>query len=236
MLLCGLSLENMNRLFILISWCLITGFVGKAQSDFGTRKKLSQTGLEYLITLPEGYAQDGDKVPVILFLHGGDRSNTKHHPSRYAKRAGITFPFLVVAPHCSYGCVWSKVDFDALLSQVLRDYNIDRSRIYVTGYSMGGYGTWSTISRFPQWFAAASPIAGGGNPKTICQAKSVTIRAYHGNQDSVTPYAQSKKLIDKLAQCEADATLQTLNGEDHWIWPQIFSDEKFYSWLLSHSQ
>lgn len=224
------------KLYPLLMICgLFFTSVLRAQSPEGDKRVLKSQNLDYLVSLPEGYSNEGDASPLILFLHGGDGSNTRHHPKKYAEQAGLDFPFVVVAPSCNRGCSWSTVDYDALLSEVLRDYNANRNRIYVTGYSMGGYGTWRAISKAPDWFAAAAPIAGGGDTKTICNAKELAVRAYHGNKDSVTPYSGSQKLIEALNGCGARAELVTIKGGDHWIWPEIFKDKAFYDWLLAHS-
>lgn len=204
-----------------------------AQVDLGVNRILEPQSLNYLISTPQGYSAEGAGSPLILFLHGGDRSNTKHHPMRYALEAGLEFPFMVVAPHCSNGCSWSSADIDALLNEVVKTYNVDQKRIYITGYSMGGYGTWSVISRFPNWFAAAAPIAGGGNSRTICSAKNVSVLAFHGDKDSVTPYSGSKRLVDALVDCGATARLETFKGGDHWIWPAIYKDKRLYDWFLT---
>lgn len=208
----------------------------QSQTDLGENKVLDSQELNYRVALPNQYSTEGMGSPLILFLHGGDGSNTKHHPKKYAERAGLDFPFMVVAPHCKRGCSWSAVDYDALLSEVLREYNVDKTRIYVTGYSMGGYGTWSAISKSPDWFAAAAPIAGGGQTQTICNTREIAIRAYHGNKDSVTPYSGAQKLITKLKDCGAKAELVTIQNGDHWIWPDLFKDQSFYDWLLAQSR
>lgn len=221
---------------LLIIIGLLLGPALLAQTSLGERKVLKSQNLNYLVTVPEEYSTEGKASPLILFLHGGDGSNTKHHPKKYAEEAGLDFPFILVAPHCNRGCSWSTVDYDALLGEVLQEYNVDRSRIYVTGYSMGGYGTWSAISKFPDWFAAAAPIAGGGSTKTVCNAKEVSVRAYHGNKDSVTPYSGSQKLIKTLKGCNASAELITIEGGGHGIWPGLFKNKAFYDWLLTQSK
>ncbi|WP_083262451.1 prolyl oligopeptidase family serine peptidase [Roseivirga sp. 4D4] len=203
----------------------------KAQSSLGEKRISESTNVEYLVSLPKGYQTDGNGSAMILFLHGGDGSNTKHHPKKYAAEAGIEMDFMVVAPKCASGCNWSSFNFDALLTEVTDQFNVDKERIYVTGYSYGGYGTWSAISRHPQWFAAAVPIAGGGNTDVVCNAKNVAVWAFHGDKDSVTSYTQSKRLIEKLQTCEAKAKLETFEGADHWIWPAIYKDQRLYDWL-----
>lgn len=222
---------------LILSLLYFTNSLVLAQVDLGEAYQLKGSNLNYLVSTPDGYEANGTSTyPMILFLHGGDRSNTKHHPKKYAEQAGLKFPFIVVAPHCSSGCNWASVDYDALVSEVLQGFKVDQERIYITGYSMGGYGTWSALTKSPNWFAAAAPIAGGGNANTICNAKEISIRAYHGDKDNVISHSRSKELIDKLKSCDANAELFTIPGGGHGIWPRLFQDQRFYDWLLSHSK
>ncbi len=224
-----------SYLLLTIYGLLFTSLLS-AQAPPGEQRVFAAQNLNYLVSLPEGYPDNTSPSPLLLFLHGGDGSNTKHHPRKYADQAKLEFPFIVVAPHCNQACRWSEVDFDSLLEEVIRDYRVDKNRIYITGYSMGGYGTWRAISKFPDRFAAAAPIAGGGNTKTVCNAKSMAVRAYHGDKDSVTPYSGSRQLIKTLKGCGAKAELLTIKNGDHWIWPDLFQDADFYSWLLKQSR
>ena len=113
------------------------------------------------------------------------------HPKKYAMESQLDFPFIVIAPHATGGISWSNLDFKTLMGEVSKLYRIDESRIYITGYSYGGYGTWSAITKYPELFAAATPICGGGNPDKICTAKNVAIKAYHAQDDTVTPPIQN---------------------------------------------
>lgn len=223
---------HLQRL-ILIALCgLFAPHLAFAQEGV---RKTSADGLPYLMTLPDAYEAD-QTYPLLVFLHGGDRSNTKHHPSTYAKGEGIDFPFIVLAPHCTGGCSWSRVDFDALLNEVIAAYPIDQSRIYLTGYSMGGYGAWNLLARSPKWFAAAAPIAGGGDAQTICAAKEVVVRAYHGDNDTVISHTRSQQMIDALQACDAHAELIIYPGGNHGSWIPTFKDPAFYTWLLRHKK
>ncbi len=194
----------------------------------------SAEGLPYRVTVPDG-SESGALPPLLLFLHGGDRSNTRHHPARYAQAEGIKpFPFLVVAPHCRAGCSWPTVDFVAPLEEVAATYPFDRTRVYLTGYSMGGYGAWDLVSRNPELFAAAAPIAGGGDASAVCAARRVPIRAYHGDRDTVIPHSSSVAMVEALEACGGVVDLVTLPGVDHGSWVPTFKDPAFYAWLLSH--
>jgi len=222
---------HLTTILLLISFAFC-----KAQSGLGEKRISESTKVEYLISLPKSYQTNGNGSAMILFLHGGDGSNTKHHPKKYAAEAGIEMDFMVVAPKCASGCNWSSFNFDALLTEITTQFNVDKKRVYVTGYSYGGYGTWSAIARYPEWFTAAAPIAGGGNPGVICKASQVVIWAFHGDKDSITPYAQSKNLIQKLKECGAQAKLETFEGADHWIWPAIYKDQRLYDWFGEQSK
>ncbi len=219
---------------LFLALCLMVfGSPAVAWAQEGTDHRSSE-GLPFLVTVPDGYGEGDDAPPVLLFLHGGDRSNTRHHPARYAADAGLSFPFLVVAPHCTSGCNWQSVDFVALIEDVAKSYSIDRSRIYLTGYSMGAYGAWDLLTKEPDLIAAAAPIAGGGDTSAICAASGVPIRAYHGDADTVIPHSQSVAMVEALQECSGIAELITLPGVDHGSWVPTFKDPEFYAWLLSH--
>lgn len=210
-----------------------------SQKTSTTAMKLGRTEysdsqkLDYLVSLPDNY-ENATKVPMLLFLHGGDRSNTRHHPKKYAVRNNIEFPFLVIAPNCKSGCSWSSINYDGFLKELVETYKIDSNRIYLTGYSMGGYGAWQVLENHSQWFAAAAPIAGGGNPDKICKAKDVAIRAYHGEMDEVVSSQKSRLMIDALKKCGGNADLILYPKTDHGSWIKTYQDPAFYSWLLKH--
>lgn len=191
--------------------------------------------IPYLITTPTNYSKDKNH-PTLIFLHGGDRSNTKHHPSKYATKAGLDFPFIVIAPSCKGGCSWSKVDLAGILNEASTEVSIDANRVYLIGYSMGGAGTWANLKKIHSLLAAASPLApAGGSTSNLCNVKDLPIRVYHGTVDY--GYENSKKMIKTLQDCGATKTeLISLKEKGHGIWPAIFSDASFYTWLLNQSK
>lgn len=191
--------------------------------------------LPYILSTPDGY-DAGSKHPTILFLHGGDRSNTKHHPTKYADRAGIEFPFIVIAPSCTGGCSWSSVDLEGVLADAAKKVSIDPKRVYLFGYSMGGAGTWANLKKINHLLAAASPLApAGGSSNGLCDVKDLPIRVYHGTADY--GYERSQKMVEKLKECGSEnAELISLEGKGHGIWPAIFSQQSFYDWLLTNSR
>lgn len=132
--------------------------------------KISRSGeLQYLLYVPPDYQASGTKPwPLMLFLHGaGERGSdvqkvAVHGPLKLV-RHGTNFPFIIVAPQCAENRLWENGPLLQLLDQVERNYRVDRKRVYLTGLSMGGYGTWSLGLQHPERFAALVPICGGGN-------------------------------------------------------------------------
>lgn len=192
-------------------------------------------GITYLLSKPLNYSE-AQNHPAIIFLHGGDGSNTKHHPSKYAAKAGINFPFVVIAPSCTGGCSWSGVDLEGILEQTSKVAKIDPNRVYLIGYSLGGAGTWANLKKSHHLIAAASPLApAGGFSTDLCLAKDLPIRVYHGTADG--GYRNSRMMVDKLKECGSkNVELISLEGKGHGIWPDILSDQSFYDWLLSKSR
>ena len=144
---------------------------------------------QYLISLPEGYGKADQKWPLVLFLHGaGERGADlelvkKHGPPRLIAE-GKTFPFIMVAPQCPEGQWWSEDVLIALLDKIENDYSVDRSREYLTGLSMGGFGTWRLAMLNPDRFAAIVPICGGGEDSLACSIKDVHAWIFHGAKRS----------------------------------------------------
>lgn len=217
---------------LMLTLGILLAFEANAQS-IEDATEMKHENILYLVSKPKNYSDD-IKHPTIIFLHGGDRSNTKHHPSKYAAKAGFNFPFIVIAPSCTGGCSWSNVDLAGILQHASKEVSIDPTRIYLTGYSMGGAGTWANMKKITHLLAAAAPLApAGGTTKDLCTVKILPIRVYHGTADS--GYRNSKNMVSALRECGAkNVELVSLEGEGHGIWPSIFSDPSFYDWMLAH--
>src|SRR5882724_795246 len=131
-------------------------------------KKTQSIQLDYLLFLPRGYEAKSEKRwPLILFLHGaGERGTNVWKVATHGPPKNVTakpeFPFIVVSPQCPGGELWSNDALLALLDEIVRKHAVDTKRIYLTGLSMGGYGTWRLGLTHPEKFAAIVPICGGG--------------------------------------------------------------------------
>lgn len=197
----------------------------------------------FLLYLPPQY-EELEKHPLLLFLHGaGERGNNDldlvkvHGPAKLIA-AGKQFPFIVVSPQCKAGSWWDATELSALLDHMEANYKVDKRRIYVTGLSMGGYGTWALAFRESQRLAAIAPICGGGNMIAARYTKSITTPtwAFHGAKDTVVPLSKSQEMIDVLKQNKIEAKLTVYEDAGHDSWTQAYNNEELYEWLLAHQR
>lgn len=192
----------------------------------------------YLLYLPRDYQTDQSRRwPVILFLHGaGERGNDlkkvkKHGPPKLIEN-GRQFPAIIVSPQCPAKQWWNVTELTALLDHIAENYRVDDRRIYLTGLSMGGYGSWALAASEPDRFAAVAPICGGGDPDQAAKLKSLPIRAYHGSADQTVKPDQSRQMVDAVNKAGGNATLTIYQGVGHDSWSRTYDDPEFWKWLF----
>jgi len=196
--------------------------------------------LNYLLYLPPDY-DSKDKWPLLLFLHGaGERGNDlrlvkKHGPPKLIEQ-GKDFPFVIVSPQCPKGRWWEPFELTALLDYIVANYKIDQQRIYVTGLSMGGFGTWSLAAYTPDRFAAIAPICGGGEPLWALRLRQLPVWAFHGAKDKVVPPSRSKEMVEALKAVGAEVRFTLYPNAGHDAWTATYNNPKLYEWLLSHKR
>ena len=163
--------------------------------------------MNYLFYLPKDYAEK-DSWPLLLFLHGAgergdDLEKVKVHGPPKLIAAGKEFPFLVVSPQCPNNHSWRPDELSALLDEIVEKYKVDKDQIFVTGLSMGGFGTWSLAAYSPERFAALIPICGGGDPNTARRLAHVAVWVFHGAKDPAVPLELSEKMVEALKKATA---------------------------------
>jgi predicted peptidase len=214
-------------------------------------KKNLALEVNYLLFLPKGYdAQANKRWPTILFLHGAGERGTNlakvatHGPPRNVS-SNPDFPFIVISPQCPEGETWSNEVLLALLEEVTRKYAVDPGRVYLTGLSMGGYGTWSLGVSNPEKFAALVPICGGGELITVILAgrdraqslKSLGVWAFHGAKDPVVPLEETQRMVDALKRAGVTEVKLTVYPEaTHNAWTETYDNPELYRWLLKHER
>lgn len=212
-----------------------------SQQLIGKLEKVIQktVRLNYLLYLPEEYESSGEtQWPLVLFLHGmGERGDDvmtikKHGLPKLADQR--KFPFVIVSPQCPPHTYWTaEIDgLKALVEEIADRYRIDRKRIYVTGLSMGGFGTWELASSYPNLFAAIAPICGGGTAAKAAALKDVPVWAFHGAKDDVVPLSASEKMVQAVNAAGGNAKLTVYPDLDHDSWTVTYDNPELYEWLL----
>jgi predicted peptidase len=194
----------------------------------------------YLLYLPKDYSVGTDNFPLVLFLHGaGERGNdlekVKVHGLPRLVNEGKEFPFIVVSPQCPEDMFWNTDVLTALLDEIEANYRVDKNRIYITGLSMGGYGTWSLALAQPDRFAAIAPVCGWSVPSVACTIKHIPIWVFHGAKDNVVPVSSSELMVERLKSCGSDVKFTVYPEANHDSWTETYNNEELYKWFLEQS-
>ncbi len=203
----------------------------------------TKVGINYLLYLPADYGKEKDKKwPLMLFLHGAGERGTdvqlvaKHGPPKLVAE-GKELPFIIVSPQVAPGEGWDSPTLKKLLDDVRAKYSVDSNRLYLTGLSMGGYGTWEMATRYPDLFAAIAPICGGGDPSRARRIAKLPIWVFHGEDDKTVPIAQSERMVEALKTAGAtDVQFTRYPNTGHDSWVKAYNDPKLFEWFLSHEK
>jgi predicted peptidase len=197
--------------------------------------------LKYLLYLPSGY-ESGDKTwPLLIFLHGAGESGDDlakvklHGPPKLIENQTRDFPCLVVSPQ-SPGRGWNAEILNGLLDELLARYRVDPKRVYLTGLSMGGFGTWSWAAAHPDRFAAIVPICGGGNPSDAPKLKDLPIWVFHGAKDFVVRLDSSERMVKAIEALGAKVKFTVYSDAGHDSWTTAYEDPELYRWLFDQKR
>ncbi len=195
------------------------------------------TEMHYLLYLPPAYNGSEENWPLLLFLHGAgergvDLEQVKVHGPPKMIAQGRDFPFVVISPQCPEDVWWSIEALHALLDEVVQTHRIDESRIYVTGLSMGGYGSWGLAYAYPERFAAVVPICGGGEPEKAPLMKEIPTWVFHGAKDTAVPLQRSQEMVDALEEAGSDVRFTVYPEAGHvGAWENAYGDPELWEWL-----
>lgn len=231
--------------FLVLAAIAFNGQAARSEQQHGVQQpaKLDvqvKVQMGYLLYLPEEYEQQ-ESWPLLLFLHGsGERGDNlelvkKHGPPKLAAE-GKEFPFIVVSPQCPKGRWWEPLELLALLDDLSGKYKVDADRIYVTGLSMGGFGTWSLAAHAPDKFAAIAPICGGGEKYWAKQIAHLPTWAFHGAKDAGVPPERSQAMIDEIAKNGGHPKITIYPEAGHDAWSETYNNPEFYKWLLEQKR
>ena len=216
--------------------------------------------LLYRLLTPKDYDAK-KKYPLVVFLHGaGERGNDNskqlvHGMADFASDESMAKnPAFVIAPQCPTGEKWANVDWSAdkhdmttkpadslrltveLIAALQKEFSIDADRLYITGLSMGGYGTWDALQRYPDLFAAGAPICGGGDPAQAANFKNVPLWAFHGDADTAVKVQRSRDMIAALEAAGGKPKYTEYKGVGHDSWSASYKNPEFHTWLFAQKR
>jgi predicted peptidase len=196
---------------------------------------------DYLLFLPQGYETSKEQLwPLMLFLHGSGESGTNLTKVKAEGLPKIVesmndFPFILVSPQ-SAGRGWNSDTLNALLDDVIRKYRVDEHRIYLTGLSMGGYGTWMLAAAHPERFAAIAPICGGGNPADAKKLSALPIWVFHGAKDGTVPAQRSREMVEAIKAAGGNVKYTEYPEAKHNCWTETYNNPELYKWFLAQKR
>ncbi len=234
----------------------------RAKSDFQAKVFHSPQGnkIPYQIYLPDDLQSD-KRYPLVIFMHGsGQRGNNNINQLILGVREIRSFsiqhdePAIIIAPQVPYHDQWVnfspgshapenfnqptasiKLTID-LMNHILQTFPVDKNRIYVTGLSMGGFGTWFLIQRFPNTFAAAIPVCGGGDKDRAERIKHIPIWAFHGDKDTIVDPERSREMIAAINKVGGNPKYTEYKNVAHDAWTPTYSDENVLKWFFSQKK
>lgn len=207
------------------------------------------TQYEYQVYLPDDYRNNDLKpYPVIFFLHGASlRGNDLEKINKYGLpkliKEGCDFDFIIISPQCPPEMTWTSEDwFLKIFVDVKQKYRVDTNRVYLTGMSLGGEGTWYIAEKFPDLFAAIAPVCGRTSHirsilKDVDKIAHLPVWIFHGVKDKVYPVNESDVIYEKLKRSNAHARYTRYpdlgHGATH---DSTYRNEELYRWFLEHTK
>lgn len=196
----------------------------------------------YMLSLPADFDGEGARYPLVLFLHGsgecGDGTTQLdrvaiHSWSKYMA-AGKEYPFIMASPQMEEGGLWvSHIEsLERFLDHLLETLPVDPDRVYLTGLSNGGTGTWVWGAAHPERFAALLPVCGAGITWTVRSLVGMPIWAFHGDADGSISYTESQRLVNTICTIGGRARLTLYPGVGHNSWDYAYTDDKVVEWML----
>lgn len=212
--------------------------------------------MPYRLFVPRGFDRRR-KYPLVLWLHGGagrggdnlkqiSGGNTvgSHVWARPENQS--RYPCFVLAPQCPAGEMWATVETAEptgqlrlaleLIENLRGTFGLDARRLYVTGQSLGGFGTWAAISHRPGMFAAAIPVCGGGDESAAPRLAGTPIWAFHGEKDQAVNVERSRRMVAAVRRAGGAPKYTEYEGAGHVIWERVFNEPGLLPWAFAHSR
>lgn len=229
---------------LLKQWCTLAVFITLLVFNVNSTAQISsnpKANYPYLLYLPKDYSTNNKNFPLVIYLGGGsqngdDLNKLKTYGIPFYIEQGHEYPFIIASPQCPEKKYWTTENwFDSLYANITSSYRIDTTRIYVTGISNGGFGTWQVAMDYPDKFAAIAPLCGGVNDSdtvNICKLKQLPIWTFHGTADDLIPIGETERIVNKL-EANGHIKFTRLQNEGHGI-QYLYANDEIFDWLLQH--
>ncbi len=214
----------------------------------GTNLTPIDTGYRYISYTPVQYNNDTlKKWPLIIYLHGGSSRGTDTTklfccgiPDQIWRKR--SFPFVIVAPQCPVNHRWSTDNwFEGFFEEVITKYRIDTNRVYLTGESLGGAGTWYLAIKYPEKFAAIAPVCGFTHHiefirENVENLVDMPIWAFHSQSDLLVQFEDTQWMVNKLKDRNKNLKFTTYPDAGHGIGWSVYPGEELYNWFLQFNK
>ncbi len=212
-------------------------------SSFGQLKAIhNQADYPFLLHLPADSILKNNP-PVLIFLHGRSLSGNnlelvKKYGIIHEIEKGREIPAIVLAPQVPTGKSWEPEKVLSVLRFAQEHFQTDTNRVYVTGMSLGGYGTLDFAGEYPEIVTAAVALCGGGNIRNGCNLSTIPVWIQHGNRDSAVPISESEKMVKSIRACNGGENLKytVVPGANHGDLERVFRTDELYDWLFQFSK
>jgi len=216
-------------------------FLFQLSFSFGQLQAIqNQADYPFLLYLPADSILK-NKPAVLIFLHGRSLSGNnlelvKKYGVIHEIEKGRKIPAIVIAPQVPAGKSWEADKVLSVLQFVQRTFNTDSTRVYVTGMSLGGYGTMDFAGKYPEIVTAAVALCGGGNTKDSCNLSLIPLWIQHGDRDGAVPLSESQKMVNAIRNCNGGPLLKftVVPGANHGDLEKAFRTDELYDWLFQH--
>lgn len=257
----NIAMKSVKITILLLSVFLSSSVFAQQINRFDKKVYSDKQGNTLLYRLLSPDYNLSRKYPLVIFLHGsGERGHDNTAQLKWGvmqfatDKAMSEHPAFVVAPQCPKDESWANLKFDKkgiavlpkettkptkpmklvleLIHQLIKTLPVDTTRIYITGLSMGGFGTYDAIIREPNLFAAAVPVCGGGDTSKASVIAPIPIWIFHGAEDPVVPVQYDYEMVQALIKAGAHPGLTIYPGVGHFSWVAAYSDPVMINWLF----
>lgn len=229
-------------------WSMDGDLIYNFDYEYGLKINPIDANYKYLTYTPVDYSEDTTKTyPLIIYLHGGShRGNDRNKlygygiPRQYKK--GRNFPFIIVSPQCPTLIRWSTDNwFENFIDEVKNKYRIDTNRVYLTGVSLGGAGTWYLAIKYPDIFAAIAPMCGFTShiayiDHNIENLNNMPIWAFHAKSDISCPYEETERVVNMFNGNNTEIMLTSKPDKGHYLAEWVYRQQELYDWFLKYDK